>query len=194
MWSPLPAMLAFVHWMLLYLTTKSQLQERWYFADLAWRSTLFINRKNCVFPSLKDAIFIKPESLWVQLENSWLHFVSLVTLPISQPSHTMYTNWLKNIHSNSGPSLGNISHIHEWERHHGEGCRRRPRFLVKCEWHSLWYLTSVPWAISLSDQGRRLHESWYLYWESSGTARDHLLIAKRHESFYLGQSYFNGVK
>ena len=47
--SPLPAMLAFVRWMLLYLTTQSQLQERWYFADVAWRSTLFINRKCCVF-------------------------------------------------------------------------------------------------------------------------------------------------
>ena len=120
--------------------------------------------------------------------------VSFVTLPISQPSHTIYTNWWKNIHSNSDPSLGNISHIQEWERHHGEGCRRRSRFLVKCEWHSLWYLASVPGAISLSDWGRRLHESWYLYKESSGTARHHLLIAKRNDSFYLGHIYFSGVK
>ena len=47
------------------------------------------------FPSPKDAIFIKPESLWVQLENSWVHSVSLVTQPFSQPSHTIYTNWWK---------------------------------------------------------------------------------------------------
>ena len=33
-------MLAFARWMLLYLTTNSQLQERWYSTDLGW-STLF---------------------------------------------------------------------------------------------------------------------------------------------------------
>ena len=146
------------------------------------------------FPSPKDAIFVKPESLWVQLENSWVHSASLVTLPISQPSHRINTHWWKNIHSNSGPSLGNISHIHEWERHHGEGCNRWSRFFVKCEWHSLWYLTSVPGAISLSERGRRLHEAWYLHRESSGTARHHLLIAKRNDRFYMGQIYFSGVK
>ena len=92
------------------------------------------------FQSPKDAILIKPESLWVQLENSWVHSASLVTLPISQLSRTIYTNCWKNIHSNSGPSLGNISHIHEWERHHNGGCRRRSRFLVKCEWHcDIWH-------------------------------------------------------
>ena len=96
--------------------------------------------------------------------------------------------------SSSGPSLGNISHVHEWERQHGEGCPRRSRFLVKCEWHSLWYLTLVAGAVSLSDQGRRLHESWYLYEESSGSARHLLLIAKRNDNFYVGQIYWCSVE
>ena len=120
------------------------------------------------YPSPKDAIFIQSESLWVWWENYWVHSVALVTLPISQPSCVIYTNWWKNNHSSSGPSLRNISHIHKLEILHGEGCPRQPRFLVKCEWHSLWYLTSMPGTVSLSDQGRRLHESSYLYRESSG--------------------------
>ena len=35
---------------------------------------------------------------------------------------------------------------------------------------TLWYLTLMPGAVSLSDQERRLHESSYLYRESSGQA------------------------
>ena len=77
---------------------------------------------------------------------------------------------VENNHSSSGPSLRNISHIHKWEILHGECCLRQPRFLEKCEWHSLWYLTLMPDAVSLSDQGRRLHESSYLYRELSGQA------------------------
>ena len=62
-WSPLPIMMAFACWMLLYLTTKSQLQERWYFADLAWRSTLLINRKCCVFLHLLKILYSSNISL-----------------------------------------------------------------------------------------------------------------------------------
>ena len=40
-----PVAISLVACLMLYLTTKSQLQERWYFADLVWRSKLFINRK-----------------------------------------------------------------------------------------------------------------------------------------------------
>ena len=193
MWSPLPAILAFALWML-YLTTQSQLQERWYFADLALRSTLFINRKCCVFLIsercyiLQTWVFVGPVGKF----SSALCF-SCNTTHLSTFPHDIH-KLVENIHSNSGPSLGNISHIHKWERHHGEGCRRWSKFLVKCEWHSRWYLTSVPGAISLSDRGRRLHESWYLCRESSGAARHHLLIAKRNDSFYLGQIYFSGLK
>ena len=194
MWSPLPAMLAFAYWMLLYLTTKSQLQETWYLADLAWRWTLFINRKYCVFP-ISESCYIHQTWVFVGPVGKFLSALcfSCNTTHLSNFPHDIH-KLVENIHFNSGPSLRNISHIHEWERHHGEGCRRRSRFLVKCEWHSLWYLTSVPGAISLSDRGRRFHESWCLYRESSGTVRHHLLIAKRNESFYLGQIYFSGVK
>ena len=120
---------------------------------------------------------------------SLVHSVALVTLPISQLFHMIYTHWRKNNHSSSGPSLGNISHIHEWERQHGESCLRRSRFLVKYEWHSRWYLTLVPGAISMRDQGRRLHESSYLHRESSGSTRHLLLIAKRN-AFCVGQIYW----
>ena len=137
MWPPLPAMLAFSRWMLLYVTTQSPLQERWYFADLAWRSTLFINRKCFIFPISKRCyihqtwVFVGPVGKFLSAFCSSCNTTHLST------SHTIYTNWWKNIHSNSGPSLGNISHIHEWERHHGEGWRRRSKFRVNCEWHSV---------------------------------------------------------
>ena len=45
-------MLAFARWMLLYLTTKSQLQEIWYSTDLRW-STLFSSFKLYVIHLLK---------------------------------------------------------------------------------------------------------------------------------------------
>ena len=126
-----------------------------YFADLAWRSTLSINRK-CVFPISKRCyicqtwVFVGP----VEKRLSALCFSCNITHLSTFPHDII--NWWKNIHSNY-----EWEKHHEWERHHSEGCRRRSRFLVKCEWHSMWYLTSVPGAISLSDRGRRLHESWF---------------------------------
>ena len=50
-------MLAFARWMLLYLTTKSQLQERWYSTDLGWSALFFLI---VCYPSPKDAIFSNP--------------------------------------------------------------------------------------------------------------------------------------
>ena len=183
-WSPLPVMMAFACWMLLYLTTKSQLQERWYFADLAWRSTLLINRKCCVF-YISSRSYIHPTLALVTLVGKFLSTLccSYGTTYLSSFPYDIYKLVGKN--SSSGPSLGNISHVHEWERQHGEGCPRRSRFFVKCEWHSLWYPTLVAGAVPLSDRGRWLHESSYLYGESSGSAKHLLLIAKRNNNDFM---------
>ena len=147
-------MLAFVHWMLLHLTTKSQLQETWYSADL--KLLYIIHLLKMLYSS--NLSFC---------ESSGKIFQCTLLLLWQWPSLNLPAWYIqiggKNIHSSSGPSLRNISHIHKWEILHGEGCPRQPRFLVKCEWHSLWYLTLMPGAVSLSDQWRRLHESSYLY-------------------------------